>query len=51
MPCGINCDYLRERLESAEREGSVIGYQLAYDLLFQEGEINETNTQVDQEEA
>ena len=49
--CGINCDYIRSRLESAEREGTGIGYRLNYDILFQEGEMDEIKTQGDKEDA
>lgn len=51
MPCcGINLDYWRARLEAAEQERMGIGYKIACDLLFPEGEVKDTDTEKDQKE-
>jgi len=51
MPCGINLDNFYDKLLAAEQEGTAAGYRMSVDLLFPDGDLNETTTQEDSVEA
>ena len=46
--CGTNCDYLRARWEACDNDGT--DFQVAYDLLYQQDEVNTIKQKEDRTE-